>query len=317
MYAAAAGGAGVNIWRVYGYSADPNAAPRGALGATALRVALDFPDLATAEMSAAVLLSNGADPNLPQPGGTSPLHVAALRGSRDLVEFLIRKGADLDARDKDGRTPRELAESAGQHEVATMLERRREIPRDHSSSRAAHDASGGAYRAPDLSAYARIERERIVGASHTKLEVVREAVERHPELAHSVATTTERAVEACAHTGRHDIVDYLLSKGAPYSLPTANDWRHRCPAGPVHTSIVPGATPRRPSSTANHTIRPVPDRVIASTRPTNTTSASQYAEHGAVTWPQQLCTPCCPPSEAASQATIAPVAAVLTTDDSD
>jgi len=221
MYAAAAGGAGVNIWRVYGYSADPNAAPRGALGATALRVALDFPDLATAEMSAAVLLSNGADPNLPQPGGTSPLHVAALRGSRDLVEFLIRKGADLDARDKDGRTPRELAESAGQHEVATMLERRREIPRDHSSSRAAHDASGGAYRAPDLSAYARIERERIVGASHTKLEVVREAVERHPELAHSVATTTERAVEACAHTGRHDIVDYLLSKGAPYSLPTA------------------------------------------------------------------------------------------------
>lgn len=221
MYAAAAGGAGIDMWRVYSYSADPNAAPRGALGATALRVALDFPDLPTAEMTAAALLSNGADPNLAQPGGRSPLHVAALRGSRDLVEFLIRKGAAVDARDVDGRTPRELAESAGQPQVVTMLEREREIPRDHSSSRAAHDASGGAYRAPDLSAYSRIERERIVGASHTKLDVVREAVERHPELAHSMATTTERAVEACAHTGRHDIVDYLLSKGAPCSLPTA------------------------------------------------------------------------------------------------
>jgi ankyrin repeat protein len=172
-------------------------------------------------MSAAMLLANGADPNLPQPGNSSPLHVAALRGSRDIVEFLIRKGAAVDALDGNGRTARALAESAGHLQVAALLERHREIPRDHSSSRAAYDASGGAYRAPDLSAYSSIKRERVVGASHGKLEVVRETVEQHPALAHSMATTTERAVEACAHTGRHDIVDYLLSKGAPCSLPTA------------------------------------------------------------------------------------------------
>jgi ankyrin repeat protein len=40
-------------------------------------------------------------------------------------------------------------------------------------------------------------------------------------MAHSVATTGEICVEACAHTGSRPIVEFLLENGSPYSLPTA------------------------------------------------------------------------------------------------
>lgn len=221
MLAAAAGGAGRDIWRVFRYAGDPNADPRGAEGFTALRAALDYPDLATAENTAAALLSNGARPDLPQPDGRSALHVAAERGSMAIVEILLNKGADVSARDARGRSAIELAAAAGQSATQRMLADAEAIPRDSYSSREAYDFDGKPYVAPDLSSFDAMKREIVVGNSHSALEPVREAVGRHPQLAHATATTTERAVEAAAHMGRVDIVDFLLEHGAPYSLPTA------------------------------------------------------------------------------------------------
>lgn len=221
MYAAAIGGAGTSIWRLYNQGGRPNEAPRGAAGQTAVRAAFEVPDLAVAELTAASLLSNGAHPNVAQPNGSSALHAAASRGSVDLVRMLIRKGADVNARDTEGRTPLDRAEEAHHAPVADVLRRHREIPRDHSTSRIAYDVDGHPYATPDLSGFGILERGSVVGSSHTNLDAVREAVERSPLLAHSVATTTEGAIEASAHMGRHDLVDYLLGKGAPYALPTA------------------------------------------------------------------------------------------------
>jgi ankyrin repeat protein len=221
LYAAAIGGAGSDIWRVYRYGDDPNSNPRGPRGMTALRAAFEYPDLAVAEMTAATLLANGGDPDAAQIRGSSALHAAARRGSLDLVEMLVRKGALVDPRDADGRTPLDLAESQGHDRVASLLRNNEEIPRDHSTSRQAYDVSGKPYVQPDLSSFSPVTTNGVVGSSHFNLEAVKEAVERHPELAGSVAATTERAVEACAHTGRKEIVDFLLSRGAPYSLPTA------------------------------------------------------------------------------------------------
>lgn len=219
MYAAALGGAGSQIWRVYRFGCDPNRRPGGESERTPLCAALELDDLAVAEMTAATLLANGADPALPEADGRSPLHVAAARGSSELVEMLLRKGAPSDRTDADGRLPIDLANLHGHSDVAALLERG--VPRDHSTSRTAFDVDGEPYRAPDLSAFAPVARERVVGASHFDLEYVREAVTRHPLLAHAVATTTEITVEACAHTGRREIVDFLLERGAPYSLLTA------------------------------------------------------------------------------------------------
>lgn len=219
MVAAALGGAGSSIWHVYAMGGRPD--ERGAFGWSALGAALDHPDLATAELTAASLLGNDASAAVAAEGGTTPLHQAASRGSLELVEMLVRKGAVVDARDGAGRTARETAEAAGQRATAALLAHHREIPRDHSTSRRALDAEGRPYAPPDLSHHSILARSHVVGAAHFDLEETRAQIERHPELVHAIATTSEGAVEGCAHTGRLQIVDYLLSRGAPYSVPTA------------------------------------------------------------------------------------------------
>lgn len=221
MYAAAVGGAGTQIWRVYQFGVDPDVRPGDGADRSPLRAALDHHDLATAEMTAFTLLSNGADPTLPEPGGDSPLHAAARRGSWDLVEMLVRLGAGVDAANDAGARPLDLAEEGGHGSVAKLLREHRRIPRSHSTSRRAYDIEGNPYRPPSLGAYATLAVQDTVGMAHFRFDDLRRVAEADPKLVHSVAATTEGAVEACAHTGRLEIVDYLLELGAPYSLPTA------------------------------------------------------------------------------------------------
>lgn len=221
MFAAAAGGAATQIWRVYQFGADPNARPGGTEYASPLRIALDHPDLPTAELTAFSLLSNGADPNLPEPGCDSPLHAAVRSGSWDLAEMLIRLGGVVDLRNDAGARPLDLAEEHGHVAVTRLLQTHREIPRSHATSRRAYDVEGRPHRPPSLGAYDTLAVEGAVGAAHFRFEELRRIVDADPKLVHAIAATTEGAVEACAHTGRREIVDFLLERGAPYSLPTA------------------------------------------------------------------------------------------------
>ncbi len=102
MWAAAAGGAGTNIWRIYAKSGDPNHLARGEKGSSPLQKALRFSELNTAELTAATLLSNNTNPNPIPNTDKPPLHIAAERGSIEMVEMLIRLGAEVDRRDSDG-----------------------------------------------------------------------------------------------------------------------------------------------------------------------------------------------------------------------
>jgi RNA polymerase sigma factor (sigma-70 family) len=56
------------------------------------------------------LLACGADPNTRAFGRTSALHVAHMRGHRGVAELLRAHGADPEARDARGRTPRECGQ---------------------------------------------------------------------------------------------------------------------------------------------------------------------------------------------------------------
>lgn len=53
--------------------------------------------------------------------GMSPLHWAAARGHKDVVELLVANKIDINAKDNDGETPLNLAGKQGQLEVVQWL----------------------------------------------------------------------------------------------------------------------------------------------------------------------------------------------------
>jgi ankyrin repeat protein len=70
-----------------------------------------------------LLLARGADPNMRGINDYTPLHYVAALGDVATVELLLARGADptLRTRIDDLETPAEVAEAAGQAEVATLL----------------------------------------------------------------------------------------------------------------------------------------------------------------------------------------------------
>jgi ankyrin repeat protein len=97
--------------------ADPNIAT--ASGTTALMAAagVNWAVGQTYTISKAALmeavelcLEKGADANAKNSMGLTAVMGAANRGSDDILEFLVKKGAALDAKDKEGRTPLAWAE---------------------------------------------------------------------------------------------------------------------------------------------------------------------------------------------------------------
>jgi ankyrin repeat protein len=69
------------------------------------------------------LLSKGALVNADSavPSVTTPLHCAALAGSREVAELLIRKGAEIDAKDTAGMTPLYAATNGRNTDTARLL----------------------------------------------------------------------------------------------------------------------------------------------------------------------------------------------------
>ncbi len=95
--------------------ADVNA--RDKLGETPLHVAVvrGYREIAS------LLIEKGADVNARDVRGLTPVHAAAWRGSRDTVDLLITNGADINALDKDRLTPLHTAALAGRTETVALL----------------------------------------------------------------------------------------------------------------------------------------------------------------------------------------------------
>jgi ankyrin repeat protein len=69
-----------------------------------------------------MLLDHGAKVNARNSYGSTPLHDAALSGQRQIVEMLLERGAEIDARDQDsGATPLYNAASWGKLDVVRLL----------------------------------------------------------------------------------------------------------------------------------------------------------------------------------------------------
>jgi ankyrin repeat protein len=71
-----------------------------------------------------LLLRHGADVGARDDDGRTPLHWATVTGSREIVALFISHGADVNAQDNEGKTPLQIAVEKGYKEVAAVLRRR-------------------------------------------------------------------------------------------------------------------------------------------------------------------------------------------------
>lgn len=81
--------------------------------------------------TAKVLLKHGADINITDKSGGTPLHFAACEGSRKIARLLLAGGANVNAKDDEGRTPLDVATV----EVADLLRQYRAKRRKTSKGR--------------------------------------------------------------------------------------------------------------------------------------------------------------------------------------
>ncbi|MCK4816745.1 ankyrin repeat domain-containing protein, partial [bacterium] len=68
-----------------------------------------------------ILLAKGADIDARDSYAASALHYVAREGHNEIAELLIAKGADVNAKDTRGRTPIDLAMNQGRKEIAKLL----------------------------------------------------------------------------------------------------------------------------------------------------------------------------------------------------
>lgn len=73
---------------------------------------------------ATLLLDHGADVNACDVNGTTPLHMAARFGRVRMARLLLHRGADAEAQNASGLTPMHLAWQFGHAEVITLLQNR-------------------------------------------------------------------------------------------------------------------------------------------------------------------------------------------------
>lgn len=100
---------------------DPNTPSANGMRVTPLHSATATLRPDAAVPLARALLAQGADPNLRQQGGYTPLHAAATAGNSELARLLLAHGADRTIRNDAGQTASDLAREKGHHDLADEL----------------------------------------------------------------------------------------------------------------------------------------------------------------------------------------------------
>ena len=68
-----------------------------------------------------LLIAAGADVNVKNQRGWTPLYDAAIWDRKDIAKLLFDAGADVNAKDNDGKTPLDAAKEENKNEIADLL----------------------------------------------------------------------------------------------------------------------------------------------------------------------------------------------------
>ena len=101
--------------------ADPEIVSKNAMSVRPINSAMAHRQPKVALAMGEMLLAYGANPNVAQMGGWTPLHEAAAHGHADKARLLLTHNADPNARSDDGKTPLQMALDANHQEVAEIL----------------------------------------------------------------------------------------------------------------------------------------------------------------------------------------------------
>ncbi len=71
--------------------------------------------------NAELLISKGADLNVTDSKGQTPLHCVAARGMKEIAAKMIANGAKKNVKDNEGKTPLNLASDSEHEEVVKLL----------------------------------------------------------------------------------------------------------------------------------------------------------------------------------------------------
>lgn len=74
------------------------------------------------------LIAAGADPNIPDRDGWTPLHSCAFYRLPQLIPALLAAGADPTRRDRRGRSPADIAQAKGFSDIESLLSAPSDIP---------------------------------------------------------------------------------------------------------------------------------------------------------------------------------------------
>ncbi len=174
-----------------------------------------------------VLLKEGADVNATDPEyGGSCLHWASYNGHRRVAELLIEKGADVHARNKDGRTPLMLAAGRGQNSTVKLLVAHgADVRAEGNDGKSALDwAQAGKHeKTANLikSAAKELEQKKKQTA---QAESAKQSPRPKPKKSDAEPRPEElnRQLRHAAKTGDHATVKKLIDRGADPKVPDTN-----------------------------------------------------------------------------------------------
>jgi uncharacterized protein len=102
--------------------ANPNGASRNPMKVAPIHSAAANRDANTGLEMIRMLLDHGAEVNVAQQGGWTPLQEAAAHGNIELVRLLLDHGADKNARAENGKTALDLATDGKHTETVAALQ---------------------------------------------------------------------------------------------------------------------------------------------------------------------------------------------------